>query len=624
MKISLIYHSLSSTTPMSSSLDPHSFANFHNYIVTHYDIHLTTDFSRKILYGHVDIKFKTLNPAPFVNLDINSLAIERVTNLADGKKLKWGILTSKYDLGQCLAIDVPPGGISHIRVRYSTTPESGAIQWLEPAQTAGKQHPYCYTQCEAILARSLLPCQDTPSVKAPYSITVSCPTPLVAVCSGIPAESVIDAGGYNFFSYNQPNPIPSYLIALVVGNLKKAKIGPRSSIYTEPENLEKAIHEFSKDTENYIRAAEELLGIKYEWGVYDMVILPSAFPYGGMENPNLTFLSSSLMTGDHSLTNVVAHEITHSWSGNYVTNASWSDFWLNEGFTVYIERMILGRVMQSDAYRSFEILCGYNDLKKTIANLADHMEFTKLCPNLTGIDPDDAFSKVPYEKGSLFLYYLETLVGGQQAMLGWLNSYFDTYRGKSVNTAEVKAHFLNYFTTVKKVDPSILGAIDWNTWLHSPGLPPFDPTTVVDKTLSSNCSALAEKWYKDNGVGATSDDLKDFRSKQVMFFLDEIINHDVLEHQTLEHMQYLYGLGDSPNVEIRFRWLQLCLKSKYVKAIPQVADFLSKHGRGLYVKPLYKLLNDVDHDAAVKTYRENCPYYHSVIRNYVSELLKIA
>lgn len=605
---------------MSITLDPHSYANFNDVIVTHYSINLRTDFPNKVFHGYVDVTAKVISDqSSELFLDVKSLVVRRVTDYDNNDDLiSWATIESNIN-GTCLTIYVPHekrsvGSEFTVRIEYSTTPESESIQWLEPSQTAGKIYPYCYTQCEAILARTLLPCQDTPAVKAPYTITVSCPEPLVAACSGISLnnEPIVETNGYLSYSFNQPNPVPAYLIALVVGKLEQGRIGPRSSVYTEKELLDRAIYEFSEDTENYICACEEITGIKYKWGVYDMVVLPSAFPYGGMENPNLTFLSASLLAGDRSLTNVVAHEIVHSWSGNLITNASWSDFWLNEGFTVYIERMVLGKVAKSVQYRHFEILCGYNDLKKTLVALKDQPEFTKLVPNLDGINPDDAFSKIPYEKGSLFLFYLETLVGGEMSMQRWLNSYFCTFAGKSLNTNDMVKHFCNHFSTIEAIK-----TIDWNTWLHGAGLPPFDPTTVLDKTLSTNCTDLARSWLDNDGKTATCDGLKGFRSEQVMFFLDEIITGTVdgLHHDALDRMKSLYKLSESPNVEINFRWLQLCLKSKYLDVIPQAADFLSKHGRGLYVKPLYKALNGVDHKVAVEIYNKNRPYYHSVIRS---------
>jgi len=600
--------------PGTLGIDPHSYANFNQVEITHYDINLKTDFKRKIFYGYVDISAKIIdNNTEYLCLDVRSLAVERVST--NNKSTSW-IIPETSNMGSCLSIIIPDqfrntdSGFT-VRIQYSTTSESGAIQWLEPHQTAGKIHPYCYTQCEAILARSLLPCFDTPSVKVPYTISVSCPSPLMAVCSGILINTETN-DDYVSYSYSQTNPIPSYLIAIVVGKLEKGAIGPRSSVYAEKELLDRSVYEFSGDTENYLRAGEEITGVPYDWGVYDMLVLPSTFPYGGMENPNLTFISASMLAGDRSLNRVVAHEITHSWFGNYVTNNRWNNFWLNEGFTVYVERMIIRKVTNSIQHRHFEMLLGYNDLKKTINNLGDNHEFTKLCPNLNGIDPDDAFSKIPYEKGSLFLFYLETKVGGEEKMQKWLNSYVKTFRNESINTDQMKQHFIDHFGNID---------VDWDTWLYAPGLPPFDPTTILDDTLTKKCIQLALDWIRSNGT-IENDCFGDFNARQKMFFLDEIINNNSkLNQQSLVRMDSLYDLSKSSNVEIQFRWFQLCLKNNYLDVIPQIDQFLSKHGRGLYVKPLYKLLHEVDHSIAVNIYQKNRPYYHSVIRSVFDQLL---
>jgi len=316
----------------------------------------------------------------------------------------------------------------------------------------------------------------------------------------------------------------------------------------------------------------------------------------------------------------VAHEVTHSWAGNYVTNANWSDFWLNEGFTVYIERLILGEVKKSEQYRHFEILGGYNDLIKTVADLGENHEFTKLCPDLTGIDPDDAFSKIPYEKGSLFLLYLEQVVGGASAMKGWLKTYFTDFRTTSVVTKQMKEHFLAHFA--EKVSSDKLKGIDWDTWLNKPGLPKFTPASVCDRTLVADCEKLAEKWSEKGGSGkdATSNDLKSFQSRQIMFFLDLLLTaSSAPSTSVVDHLDSTYGLSKSNNVEINFRFLMLALKANHTSVFPSVADFLSRHGRGLYVKPLYKALKAVDAKYAAKVYAANKKFYHAVIRTFAKQ-----
>jgi len=323
--------------------DIHSYANFQQIVVTNLNMSLRVDFVRKILFGFVDITTSIISEdATDLLLDTRALAIADVLDLEDNSSptpLLFTLSQHHPKLGHCLKIPIPPkkrskSQIFSVRIYYSTTSKSSGIQWLESHQTAGKKHPFLFTQCEAILARTLVPCQDTPSVKAPYQIKVSVPFPLVAACSGHQTKNspIWEDDGHLTYEYQQPIPIPSYLIAIVVGKLVKAPLGPRTNVWTEPELLEASVKEFGPETELYVNTAEELIGFPYIWGTYDIVVLPASFPYGGMENPNLTFLSSSLITGDRSLTDVVAHEIAHSWTGNLVTNATWTDFWLNEGF----------------------------------------------------------------------------------------------------------------------------------------------------------------------------------------------------------------------------------------------------------------------------------------------------
>jgi len=530
-------------------------------------------------------------------------------------------------LGLCLRVPLEKsytsGSTIRLRIIYSTTSGSAGIQWFDPSQTAGKKHPFCYTQCEAILARTVLPCQDTPAVKAPYDIRVSVPSPLVVACSGVPVGNnpTIEDDGRLSYSYKQTNPIPAYLIAVVAGALVKGAIGPRSSVWCEKEMLKSAVYEFESDTEKFIQTGESITGINYEWGVYDVVVLPAAFPYGGMENPNLTFLSASLLAGDRSLTNVVAHEITHSWAGNYTTNSSWSDFWLNEGFTVYIERIILGK-LHGAAYRDFESLIGYNDLLKTVGDFGAGHEHTKLQPNLEDTDPDEAFSKIPYEKGSLFLRYLEHKVGGLDVMLRWLKEYFKTYRFKSLYTEDMKKHFLNHMEKVEKVSENALKSIEWDAFLKAPGMPPFDPTTIYDKSLTEKCTVLARKWIDQTGEGCTSSDLEAFQSKQKMYFLDALIAASPLKHELINKIDSTYKLSSSPNVEIVFRYLMMCLKSRYTAAVPVVTQFLAKYGRGLYVRPLFKALFEVDAQKAQEVWHSNRNFWHAIIIAATESIIK--
>lgn len=442
------------------------------------------------------------------------------------------------------------------------------------------------------------------------------PEPLVAVCSAIqvkePESITLYGKPYRKYLYNQKVPIPSYLIALAVGDFKRAQIGPRSYVYCEESYVKAATYEFA-ETEAYLSAGEKICGIPYEWGTYDILLLPTAFPYGGMENPNATFINSALITGDRSLMSVVAHEITHSWAGNLVTNASWSDFWLNEGFTMYIERLILGEVYGEDV-RHFHSRLGYGELQKTVSALAEVPEFTKLRPNLTDVDPDEAFSRIPYEKGFLFLLYLESLVGGKDKMIPWLQSYFKANMNKSVTSEQMQASFLAHFGDVK--------GIDWNEWFYGTGLPTvFNPDTYLNQNMNKNVDALTAIWKDKKGESATKDDLK-WDPNQTMVFLDNLINTAVpMSKESLNKMNEFYNLNNTNNVEVGIRWLMLNLQSGNLDVMPQVELFLQRNGRGVYVKPLYKQLLEMGKtgviplEKAKSIYQSNRNYYHHVIRS---------
>ena len=512
---------------------------------------------------------------------------------------------------------VEAGNIVEVRMEYETRKEGAGLQWLTEEQANGK--PFVYSQGQAILARTYVPCQDNPEVKFPYSASIRVPKHLVALCSGMPTGTE-DDGEWKIYSYVQIKPIASYLIAVVAGDLKCGRIGPRSSVWAQPHLLDAAIKEFD-DVERFIQAGEKLLGVKYDWGIFDVCVLPGkAFPYGGMENCCVTFLSSALITGDKSLTNVLCHEIVHSWAGNLVTNSNWSDFWLNEGFDVYIERMILGEISGSEVHRHFEILIGYNELLKTIEDLQSTPEFAKLQPEMTGIDPDDAFSKIPYEKGSLFLFFIEYLLGSRDLMTEWLKCYFSDFNGKSLNTEQMRAHFEAHFVHVLGADSaaSFFAKINWQDWLKNPGLPSFDPNSVCNRSLVLNCEVVASNWFHNKAVSAN--DLVSFSPKQVMFFLDLLMAESLSEEQLFK-MNKFYSFSSVGNVEISVRWLLLNLKNNNTSCLPDVVTFLGKHGRGLYVKPLFLELFRLNPGLAEEVFERNSETCHSVIRSFCRGVL---
>jgi len=410
-----------------------------------------------------------------------------------------------------------------------------------------------------------------------------------------------------------------------VGALKSEKIGPRSSVWTEGEQLAASVYEFSTHTELFIKAAEKIFpGIGYLWHTYDILVLPNAFPYGGMENPQLTFVNACLLTGDHSLVDVIAHEICHSWSGNLVTNATWQDFWMNEGYTMYLERCLLSAVIGGEEYRKFHLVLGYVELKRTINEYlkSGDTEFTKLRPLLLGIDPDDAFSLIPYEKGCLFLYYLELIVGGKDHFLGWINAFYSAHLRATITADIMRHHFLHYFAS--SVAPEKLSAIEWDTWFNAPGLPHFDPTPSLINSYSIAAESVIKKWMTSvDGTDLSISDIENFKPSQVMFCLDELVisSSMPLNHKVLEKMEENYHMLNRKNVEISNRFVGICLKSKYAPAVPACKKILAEQGRGKYVKYLYNCLNEYDHDEAVRTFQENKSRYHSVIVNAFKDKL---
>lgn len=484
---------------------PHSVANFREAVVEHLDLSLKVDFDREVFSGCCELRVRVVDPTrppAHVILDSLHLAIESVTDDKD-IPVPWEVQKPdgfKSKFGDALVLDLPKDRhICVFRIRYETTAQSSAIQWLAKEQTQGKKHPLCFTQSQAICGRSLIPCQDTPCVKMPFVLRVSVPAALVAIASGEPVGEPVESEGIRTFTYKQDVPVMSYLIAVLVGDLEVCEIGPRSRCYAEPAVINAAQAEYKDIVEEFLVAAQAVVGgSDYAWGSYNIAILPSSFAYGGMENPNCTFMSASLIAGDRSLTTTLAHEIVHSWAGNLVTNAYWKDFWLNEGFTRYIERRLLGQ-LYGDAFRSLLLMVGYNDLVKNLEMLCNQgsSKLTCLEPDLVGIDPDEAFSRVPYEKGSLFLFYLEQVVGGPQQMTDWLRAYVDEFRGRSIETSDFRRHFLSFFKDVDGVKH-----IDWKHWLKGEGLPKFDLSAHVDSTLLGRCKALSAEWLRE-GAGYT-------------------------------------------------------------------------------------------------------------------------
>ncbi|CAI4227985.1 unnamed protein product [Auanema sp. JU1783] len=571
--------------------DPCSAANNNEVIVKHIAIKWDVHFQLKMLMGQATLTCQMLTKTDKILLDVRDLSIRSVS--VNQKDADYRIAPNVYTFfGSKMTIYIPSefqkeGSELAVVIAYGTSPEATALQWMKKEQTADKKASYLFSQCQAIHARSIVPCMDTPSVKTTYEAEVRVPLGLTCLMSAIGEGSKSDDEFTTFF-YKQPVAIPSYLIAIVVGCLEKRDISDRVAVWAEPSMVDKAHWEFA-ETEDILACAEEIAG-KYIWGRYDMVCLPPSFPFGGMENPCLTFLTPTLIAGDRSLVSVIAHEIAHSWSGNLVTNSSWEHFWLNEGFTMFIERKICGRLVSED-YRQFMAFNGWtNSLMPAVyEQFTPTHQFTKLIQDHTNVDPDVAFSCVPYEKGSALLFYLEQKLGGPEIFEEYLRNYIQTFAHKAIDSMQWKDHLYTYFHDKKH----ILDKVDFNLWFNGVGMPPEKPD--YGQEMVHACEELFNQW-----IGAKPEDVssicpstyKAMQPLQQIEFISQLWQHDPpLEHWKLEALNEHYKLSQSQNSEILLNWIRLCIKAKWEPIIDKALHFVSTQGRLKYCRPVYRDLS---------------------------------
>uniref|UniRef100_A0A3B3UMR6 Leukotriene A(4) hydrolase n=1 Tax=Poecilia latipinna TaxID=48699 RepID=A0A3B3UMR6_9TELE len=594
--------------------DPCSFSSFSTCLTKHLNLQLHVDFDRHVIRGKVQLTVEALEDR-FSTLDSRDLNVSSVSVNQQTAHFELG---PKHSFkGTPLVITLPfdlSGQQVIVEVTYETSPSAFALQWLTPEQTAGKKQPYLFSQCQAHHCRSMVPCQDTPSIKHTYYAQVSVPKQLVAVMSAVRDGQEVDPQdcGRIVYRFRQPVAMPSYLIAIVVGALESREIGPRSRVWSEMEFVDKAASEFS-ETETMLKTAEDLAG-PYVWGQYDVLVLPPSFPYGGMENPCLTFATPTLLAGDKSLSGVIAHEISHSWTGNLVTNRTWEHFRLNEGHTVYLERMI-GRRMEGEQFRQFKAIGGWKDLQDSVNTFGANNPLTNLVPSLQEVNPDDAFSSVPYEKGFALLYHLEELMGGP-VFMGFVKSYIQRFAYSSVTTDDWKNYLFTYFKD--KVD--ILNKVDWNGWMFTPGMPPVKP---YDTTLADACIALTQRWIKAKDLNVFSQsDVKTLSSHQLIEFLSLLLQEEPLPLSHVKRMQDVYDLNASTNSEIRF-WLRLCVRCQWEEAVPLALKMATEQGRMKFTRPLFEVFNfEKYREEAVRVFLAHRAAMHPVTSGLVAKDLK--
>ncbi|XP_054153154.1 leukotriene A-4 hydrolase-like isoform X2 [Oppia nitens] len=607
-------------------IDANSFARPDLSRVSHISWKAFINFDDQIIEATVDLTVDKQNETiDELFLDTTQLSIFDVRNGETNEQLSYELSPSVAVFGSKLTVKLPPKKRSIIRIDYRTSNKASALQWLKPEQTAGKRQPYLFSQCQAIYCRSIIPCQDTPAVKTPYDATVVVPKDVVVLMSAMRVESgswhQSDKGMTKEYRFEQKIAIPSYLMAIVAGDLVSKRIGPRSHVWSEPEVIDQCAYEFA-NTEKFITTAENIVG-PYVWGIYDLLVLPPSFPFGGMENPCLTFVTPTLLAGDRSLDVVVAHEIAHSWTGNLVTNKNWGNFWLNEGFTRFLEMKIVGRLNGGEPNRQFNAIGGLKALKFEIEAMGEQNNYTKLMIDPRGVDPEDAFSSVPYEKGHTFLFYLEQLLGGPQVFEPFLKSYINHFKYQSIETNDFKEYLENYF----KDKTDILSKVEWDLWLHSTGMPPIIPD--YDKSLSKMCTELTNKWINANDNNLSEFKLSDISSMnpmQVKEFLSQLLDSEIPLSLTKMHvLTEIYGLKSNKNSEIRSIWIRLGLKSHWKECINETIEFITSQGRMKFVKPIYRALYawDETKQLAVNTFNANKNQMMSISLNSVAKELNI-
>ena len=583
---------------MKRATDFHSYSRPEEAVITHLNWTASVNFDTRIISATAAYDIQTSAEAERILFDCVDLNIKEVR--VDGETVQWELGPAQPYIGQPLSIPVNASSKS-VSIAYESSPEAGALLWVEG------ENPFLFTQSQAILARTWVPCQDSPGIRFTYEAHVDVPVGTMAMMSATnPTEQSAD-GHYDFVL---DQPIPSYLLALAVGNVEFRSVGEHTGVYAVPELIEAAAYEFA-EMEDLLVAAENLYG-KYAWERYDLLVLPAAFPFGGMENPRLTFATPTIIAGDRSLVSLVAHELAHSWSGNLVTNATWDDFWLNEGFTVYFEQRIMESVYGREISEMLATL-SYQGLVDEVDQIMDtNPDDTHLKLHLQNRDPDDGMTAIAYDKGYFFLRLMEETVG-REAFDSFLKTYFETHAFSVMDTEQ----FIAYLKTNLLNTPELLSAVNLDAWIFGAGLPANCPQ--VGSARIENVDAALANWEAGN---LKTEDLpwNDWVYQERYRFLSNLADNTTAER--MAELDATWSITSTGNNEVLFAWLEQSVRSRYGVAYPRLESFLVNIGRRKFLTPLYRAMLESDQaDMANRIYESARPKYHSVATGTMDELL---
>jgi leukotriene-A4 hydrolase len=615
-----------------SNKDPHSYSNPEQIKVRHLDLDLQVSFEKKTLEGSAILTVERLpgsGAAPLVldTQDLKIVQVEAAQGSGTFQPAPFKLGTPDKILGSSLTIPLPPAA-DRVRIHYASSPTAAALQWLTPGQTAGKKYPFLFSQSEAIYARTWIPLQDTPSVRLTYDAHIRVPRNLQAVMSAesnfqvdltklkdntigsVPGGLPILVGSMAQFSFRMTQPIPSYLIALAVGDLEFRPLGSRTGVYAEPAIAAKAAKEF-EDTEKMLLATEKLYG-PYRWGRYDLLVLPPSFPYGGMENPRLTFATPTIIAGDKSLVSLVAHELAHSWSGNLVTNATWSDFWLNEGFTSYVTQRIIEAVYGPERAAMEEVL-ERQELMELLKTLPEADQILHI--NLAGRNPEEGVTDIPYAKGATFLRHLEKAYG-RARFDAFVRGYFDHFAFQSIRTSD----FVNYLNQhlVTSGTGSHQPNVPVDEWIYKPGIPAGAPQP--SSPVFARVEQQAQEWLNGQ-LPASKLQTANWSYHEWQHFLRSLPTP--LPKERMAQLDTAFHFSQSGNSEILHQWLLMAIRNDYAPAYPKLEEFLVSVGRRKFLRPLYTELvkTEAGRTRAMSIYRKARPGYHPIAIATLDEIL---